>query len=55
MGYERGVYIKGLYPTSMDTKKGYFRDGKYILDMNVISVRNIDVKDSYIHIWSNGR
>ncbi|KAI8879887.1 glycoside hydrolase family 47 protein [Backusella circina FSU 941] len=26
MGYESGVYIKGLYPTSMDTKNGYFRD-----------------------------
>lgn len=27
MGYEHGMYIKGLYPTNMDTEKGIFRDG----------------------------
>ncbi|GAA5813991.1 hypothetical protein MFLAVUS_007481 [Mucor flavus] len=26
MGYEQGVYIKGLYPTSLDTHKGRFKD-----------------------------
>ncbi|GAN06720.1 glycoside hydrolase family 47 protein [Mucor ambiguus] len=26
MGYEHGIYIKGLYPTSIDTHKGRFKD-----------------------------
>ncbi|CEP17592.1 hypothetical protein [Parasitella parasitica] len=26
MGYEHGIYIKGLYPTTMDTHKGRFKD-----------------------------
>jgi mannosyl-oligosaccharide alpha-1,2-mannosidase len=29
MGYEHGMYIRGLYPTSLDVEKGRFRDGKY--------------------------
>lgn len=27
MGYENGIYIKGLYPTSIDTHEGRFKDG----------------------------
>lgn len=29
MGYEHGIYIKGLYPTSMNTYEGRFNDGKF--------------------------
>jgi mannosyl-oligosaccharide alpha-1,2-mannosidase len=28
MGYEHGIYIKGLYPTEMDPVQGRFKDGK---------------------------
>lgn len=27
MGYEHGLYIKGLYPTVMDTHQGRFKNG----------------------------
>ena len=29
MGYEHGIYIKGLFPTALDVDKGHFTDSKY--------------------------
>ncbi len=50
MGYEHGMYIRGLYPTSLDVEKGRFRDGKY----DERKKKRIFTSDRYNYFWGHG-